>query len=52
MEYKILGYIALGLLGVYIGFKLLGQYAINKLIRAEFDHVINSNEHKVKGRYD
>ncbi len=52
MEYKIIGYIALALIAVYIALRMAGQWAIKKLIRAEFEHVLNSEEHKVKGRYD
>jgi len=51
MEYKIFGYIALGLLALYFALRMAGQYAVNKLVKAEFDHVLNHDEHKVKGRY-
>ena len=52
MDYKIYGYIALGLIAVYLAIRLAGQWAINKLIRTEFEHVLNSKEHKVKGRFE
>jgi len=52
IDYKIYGIIALGLLAIYVALKLAGQWAVNKLIRAEFEHVLNHKEHKVKGRYE
>ena len=52
MEYKILAYAALALLAVYFAMRMAGQWAVKKLIRAEFEHVIHSEEHKVKGRYE
>lgn len=52
MEYKIIGYILLGLLGLYVAFRMLGQYAVNKLIRSEMEHVVVSDKFKVKGRYE
>jgi hypothetical protein len=51
MDYKIYGYVALGLLAVYLAIRAAGEYAVKKLVRAEFDHVLNHEEHKVKGRY-
>ena len=52
MDYKIYGYIALALLAVYLGLRMAGQFAVKKLIRAEFEHVLHGEEHKVKGRYE
>jgi hypothetical protein len=51
MEYKIIAYIALTLLAVYIIVRAMGEIALKKLIRTELDHVVNSEEHKVKGKY-
>ena len=51
MEYKILTYIALALIAIYILIRASGEWAVKKLIRAEYEHVLNSEEHKVKGRY-
>ncbi len=51
IEYKTIGYIAIGLIAIYFAVRIAGQMAIRKLIRAEFDHVVNSDEHKVKGRF-
>ena len=51
MEYKILAYTAVALFAVYFLMRLAEQWAVKKLIRAEFEHVIHSDEHKVKGRY-
>ena len=52
MEYKILAFVAGGLMVLYLAFRLLGQYAVGRLISAEFSHVLNAEEHKVKGKYD
>lgn len=51
MDYKIVGYIAAILLTIYIAIRLAGQWAVNKLVRAEFEHVLNHENHKVKGRF-
>lgn len=52
MEYKIIGYVLIGLLALYLGVRLLGQYAFRKLVQAELDHVVTSDDYKVKGRYE
>ena len=52
IEYKIYAYIAIGLLALYLAIRIAGQRAIKKLIRAEYEHVLHSEEHKVKGRYE
>ncbi len=52
IEYKTIGYIALGTLAAYITLRVMGQRAINKLINAELEHVINHKDHKVKGKYE
>jgi len=51
LEYKIIAYVALGLTAVYIALRLGAQWAANKLIDAEFEHVLNHENHKVKGRF-
>ena len=51
IEYKTLTYIVIGLLGLYLAFRIAEQRLINKIVRAELEHVIKSNEHKVKGRF-
>ncbi len=51
METKVIAYIALALLAVYFLMRMAEQWAVKKLIRAEFDHVLNNDEHKVKGKY-
>jgi len=54
--YKTIGYIALGVAAAYvtmrITFHMAGQRAMRKNIQAEFDHVLHSDEHKAKGRYE
>jgi hypothetical protein len=52
MEYKIIAFVAGGLIALYIAVRLLGQYAFGRLIDAELGHVLNADEHKVKGRYE
>ncbi|MBW2970479.1 hypothetical protein KY319_05135 [Candidatus Woesearchaeota archaeon] len=52
MEYKIIGYVLLGLLGLYVAFRMLGQYAFSKLIKSEIEHVVDSDKFKVKGRFE
>ncbi len=53
MDYKVMVYAVVGVFAaVYIICRLLGRLAIKKLIRTEYEHVLNSEEHKVKGRYE
>jgi hypothetical protein len=51
MDYRAIGYIALGMLALYITLRLMERYALRKLVQVEYEHVLNSDEHKVKGRY-
>ncbi len=51
MDHRIIGYVALGLLVIYLALRFMEQYAFKKIVRAEVEHVLNSDEHKVKGRY-
>jgi len=52
MDYKIITYVALGILAVaYIISRIVSQLAVRKIIRAEYESVLNSDENKVKGRY-
>jgi len=51
MEYKIFAYVAVGIVAVYFAIRMAGQWAVNKLVNAEFEHVLNHEEHKVKGRF-
>lgn len=51
MDYRAIGYIALGMLALYIALRLMERYALRKLVQVEYEHVLNSDEHKVKGRY-
>ncbi|MEM3154398.1 MAG: hypothetical protein QW165_02395 [Candidatus Woesearchaeota archaeon] len=52
MDYRIIGYVALGMLALYIGFCLMERYALRKLAQMEYERILNSDEHKVKGRYE
>ncbi|VVB81281.1 Uncharacterised protein [uncultured archaeon] len=52
MEYKIIAFVAGGLIALYIAIRLLGQYAFGRLVNAELSHVVHGAEHKVKGRYE
>jgi len=52
IEYRTVGYIALALITIYIALRMFGQHAINKLVKAELDHVVHSDKYKVKGRYE
>ena len=51
MDYKIFAYIGIGLVIAYLALRLMGQLAVTKLVRAELDHVVNHDDHKVKGRF-
>jgi len=51
METKIIAYIALALLVIYLAMRFMEQYAFKKIVRAEVEHVLNSDEHKVKGKF-
>lgn len=52
MDYEVISYVAFGVLAVYIAIRLFGQRTVNKLVQDELNHVMNSDEHKVKGRYE
>ena len=52
MEYKIIAFVAGGLIALYLAVRLLGQYAFGRLVDAELSQVIHGDEHKVKGRYE
>lgn len=52
MEYKLLWWIAGCLLAYYLLRKYAAQTLYGKRVKAELDRVINSDEHKVKGRYE
>ena len=52
IEYKIYAYVAVGLLALYLAIRLAGQHTIKKLIRAEYEHVLHGEEHKVKGKFE
>jgi hypothetical protein len=51
MDYRTIGYIALGMLALYMTLRLIERYALRKVVQVEYEHVLNSDEHKVKGRY-
>lgn len=51
MDYNAIGYVALGLLAIYLTLRFMEQYAFKKIARTEVEHILNSDEHKVKGRY-
>jgi hypothetical protein len=51
MDYRAIGYVALGLLALYLALRLMERYALQKIVQVEYEHVLNSDEHKVKGRY-
>ena len=52
MEYKLIGYAALGLFALFFLLRLVGYLAFSKLVASEFEHIIASDEHKTKGRFD
>ena len=52
LDWRVIGIIALVLGGIAITFRLLGQYAIQKLVTLEYEHVLNSDEHKVRGKFE
>jgi len=48
---EMIAYPALGLAAMYFIFRLAGQFAFGKLVKDEYAHIVASDEHKVKGRY-
>ncbi|MBS3148401.1 hypothetical protein J4219_05935 [Candidatus Woesearchaeota archaeon] len=52
MEYNYLVYGGFALLFLYLGLRVAGTLAFSKLVSDEFDHIIASDEHKVKGRFE
>lgn len=51
MDYKIIWYITIGIVAFLILRRIVVNWAINKLVRTEFEHVLNNDEFKVKGRF-
>lgn len=51
-ELRIIGYIAAGLLVLYLGLRFLAERAVKKVVRTELDSVVNSDRYKVKGRFE
>ena len=52
IAYKVFGYIGLGMIIGYVILRIAGQFAFRKLVREEVDQVLNSDECKVKGKYN
>lgn len=52
MEYNYLVYGGFALLFFYLVLRVLGTLAFTKLVNDEFEHIIASDEHKVKGRFE
>lgn len=52
LDWRAIGIIAAVFFGLAITFRLIGQYAASKLVDLEFEHVLNSDEHKVRGRFE
>ena len=52
IDYKIYAYIGTALIAIYLAVRIFGQMAVNKLVRAEVEQVLTSEENKVKGRYE
>lgn len=52
LDWRVIGIIALVFFGLALLFRLIGQYALQKIVLLEFEHVINSDEHKVRGKYE
>lgn len=52
LDLRFLGAAAFVLGGLYLLFRWMGSYASRKLTALEFEHVLNSDEHKVRGRFE
>jgi len=52
LDWRVLGIIALALLGVYFGLRSLGESAMRKLVNLEYEQVLNSDENKVRGKFE
>lgn len=51
-ELRIVGYVALGLIAIYVSLRLLAERAVKRLIRSELDSVVSGDEFKTKGRFE
>lgn len=51
IDYKIYAFIGATLIVIYLAMRIFGQMAVNKLVRAEIEQVLTSDEHKTKGRF-
>lgn len=52
LDWRVIGVVALIFFGLSIGLRLLSQYAVSKVVDMEYEHVLNSEEHKVRGKYE
>ena len=50
-DYKIYAFVGAALIAIYLAMRIFGQMAFNKLVRAEVEQVLTSDENKVKGRF-
>ena len=50
-DYKMYAVIGTALIAIYLTIRIFGQMAFNKLVRAEVEQVLTSDENKVKGRF-
>jgi|GEM_PF-3841663 len=51
-ELKIAGYIAIGVLVLYAGLRFITERAIRRIVKTELDSVIESDNFKVKSKFE
>lgn len=49
---KTIAAIAAGILAVIFLLRIAGYFAFSKLVRAEQQHILTSDQYKIKGRYE
>lgn len=50
--FKYLAYAITAMIAVYFIFRLAGERAVSGVVQQEVEQVLNSEEHKVKGRFE
>ncbi len=51
IDYKIYAFVGAALIAIYLAVRIFEQIAANKIVRAEIEQVLTSDEHKAKGRF-
>ncbi|MBI4146696.1 hypothetical protein HY489_05160 [Candidatus Woesearchaeota archaeon] len=51
IDYRLAGGALLGIVVLYFVMRALSQFALSRMAEVELEEVLNSDKHRVKGRY-